>query len=450
MSVIGNSITLGGGGNPVADEDDVIFIDYDGTIRYSYSAEEFLSLTELPPNPTHDGLTAEGWNWTFEEATAFVAKWRQVTIGQCYITTDGSTKFFIYIPTDDFLDFPLLFKVAGSGAVITIDWGDGTTPDTFAPSSSSYTPTHRYAEHGHYVISIFVPSGLSFQAAPGDNTQVVPTWPYKTMVYHVRFGRRWDGDVNHVFNGVGLSSYTTPLNPDYSLYARYAFMGDDVLPCIILPRGHASYGQGTFYNQPAVKYIAAPGNGFNWFTMANTYNSFINLRRLSIKTDGSVTTGFLYAYRLQRLAIEGATSGNITYGGFTTIYSLLEFVFPYVTTVNNNSFTKAYSLKRLFFRQETPPSFSGSSIFTDLYAGCTVIVPYTSLAAYLIATNYPSPITYTYLGHATYDIGASLPAQDGSEAYNVTWYASIEDARSGTNAITTGNGKEVYCTYATV
>lgn len=77
-------------------------------------------------------------------------------------------------------------------------------------------------------------------------------------------------------------------------------------------------------------------------------------------------------------------------------------------------------------------------------------VPYGSLAAYLTATNYPSTSTYTYLGFATYTSGDTLPAQDSTEAYNVTWYATKDDALSGTNAITTGNGSEIYCTYAAV
>lgn len=35
----------GGGGGEIAKENDVNFIDYDGTILHSYTAEEFLALT---------------------------------------------------------------------------------------------------------------------------------------------------------------------------------------------------------------------------------------------------------------------------------------------------------------------------------------------------------------------------------------------------------------------
>lgn len=52
----------GGGGITEPEEKDVDFIDYDGTLLYSYSADEFLEMTELPPNPSHDGLVAQGWN----------------------------------------------------------------------------------------------------------------------------------------------------------------------------------------------------------------------------------------------------------------------------------------------------------------------------------------------------------------------------------------------------
>lgn len=46
--------------NAEAEENDVIFIDYDGTIRYSYSAQDFLALTAMPANPTHPGLISQG------------------------------------------------------------------------------------------------------------------------------------------------------------------------------------------------------------------------------------------------------------------------------------------------------------------------------------------------------------------------------------------------------
>ena len=39
---------------------DVNFYDYDGTVVYSYTKEEFLEMAELPANPAHARLSAQG------------------------------------------------------------------------------------------------------------------------------------------------------------------------------------------------------------------------------------------------------------------------------------------------------------------------------------------------------------------------------------------------------
>ena len=77
-------------------------------------------------------------------------------------------------------------------------------------------------------------------------------------------------------------------------------------------------------------------------------------------------------------------------------------------------------------------------------------VPFSALADYLAATNYPSPATYTYIGFATYESGEALPTQDSTQAYDVVWYASKADAIEQTNPITQGNGAEIYCRYTVI
>ena len=42
----------------------VYFIDYDGTVLHDYTETEAQALESLPANPTHAGLTSQGWNWT--------------------------------------------------------------------------------------------------------------------------------------------------------------------------------------------------------------------------------------------------------------------------------------------------------------------------------------------------------------------------------------------------
>ena len=55
-------------GSSGVEEKDVNFYDYDGTCVASYTAADFASLDALPANPSHDGLTAQGWTWSLSDA----------------------------------------------------------------------------------------------------------------------------------------------------------------------------------------------------------------------------------------------------------------------------------------------------------------------------------------------------------------------------------------------
>ncbi|MBO7275414.1 MAG: hypothetical protein J6V15_03465, partial [Clostridia bacterium] len=68
-SAVTVNVPTGGESQPV---NDVNFRDYDGTIVASYSAADFAELAALPENPTHDGLTAQGWNWALSDAKTYV------------------------------------------------------------------------------------------------------------------------------------------------------------------------------------------------------------------------------------------------------------------------------------------------------------------------------------------------------------------------------------------
>ena len=153
---------------------------------------------------------------------------------------------------------------------------------------------------------------------------------------------------------------------------------------------------------------------------------------------------------------------SVTYGGTTyTVVGIGERAFQYceslyeVTIVNPNvtiganAFANCYSMGTLRF-EGSAPTVANSNAFTYLPTSCLIFVPYSGLSGYLGGSNYPSTATYIYLGFATYTSGNTLPAQDSTSAYNVTWYASVADAKAGTNPITQGNGNEVYCTWAAV
>ena len=127
-------------------EKDVNFYDYDGTLLYSYTAQEFLALTELPAMPTHTGLTVN-WNWSLSNAKTYVTDWGKLDIGiYAYIT--NVRKITLDIPKDNF-SFYVNIGSYTTGTP-TIDWGDGTS-DTVTASSS--TP-HTYTTKGIYTMTL--------------------------------------------------------------------------------------------------------------------------------------------------------------------------------------------------------------------------------------------------------------------------------------------------------
>jgi len=150
ISYNGNDFELVGGANA----DNVRFIDYDGTIFKSFSREDFLELTEMPENPTHAGLVAQGWNWSLANAQDYVNDYGILDIGQMYTTDDGATRLYVDL-TEFALGVGITFVVNGTA---NINWGDETT-DTLTSSGSAVSKTHTYASAGSYVISIIVPEG---------------------------------------------------------------------------------------------------------------------------------------------------------------------------------------------------------------------------------------------------------------------------------------------------
>jgi hypothetical protein len=121
-----------------------------------------------------------------------------------------------------------------------------------------------------------------------------------------------------------------------------------------------------------------------------------------------------------------------------------------VKWIQNNAFASCTALKKVSFGSTTPPTVGNSNAFANINGNCVFLIPYNGLAAYLSATNYPSPDTYVYYGWNYSTDGETLPTQDATQAYNVTWYATEGDALAETNPITVGNGKAIYCRYTAV
>lgn len=145
------------------EESDINFWDYDGTLLYAWTLAELAGKTELPPLPSRDGLICQGWNWTLADIKD---AGRELDIGALYITDDGKTRLYVDVDTETWDDFVLNYWQSNRNAT-TVDWGDGTTPESKA-QFSYIEHRHTYATSGSYVITMSVREGTTMWLGNGS------------------------------------------------------------------------------------------------------------------------------------------------------------------------------------------------------------------------------------------------------------------------------------------
>lgn len=427
------SLCYTGGENPEAEEDDVLLIDYDGTIRYSYSEEAFLGLTALPPNPRHPGLIAQGWNWTLADAQAYVRKSGELVIGQMYTTLDGKTHGWMML-SENMLYVKIGFGLNGTAVV---DFCDGSEPVTLTDNrlNRASFAAHRYASPGRKTFTITVTAGFATLMRDGNNRQLLccagqdaASPAVGSALTRLALGRN-----------MGLGD-----NP-------YCLAGLSRLETLSMPRGAfgsaaSSPAAASFYDC-GLRAAVIPEGGGTAFSSADL--RYTPLLYVSVPKQFKAGGNYFNqgAYNLRRFCLTNSDGviGNYAFSGEKSLSRL--YIPESVEEIKTYGCSSLSSLQKLSFAPASPPTASASTCFYELPTGCLLYVPAGSLAAYLTATNYPNPADYTYIGYAAYETDAALPAADPSGSYALTWYAAEKDAVARQNAITQGNGKRIYCRY---
>ena len=238
--------TRGGGASTSSKPNDVTFIDYDGTILYSYSLEEAQALTDLPTIPSHDGLVCQGWNWTLE---AIKALNRPVTVGAMYITDNGATRLRIRIATVGRMTVPLYIGQTVANGV-SIDWGDESAAETLAGTGEVNT-SHTYAEPGDYIISLMPQDGctLSFGNRSIEYTDNV----YCNMLQDISIGKNVTSIGDNAFSSCfSLVSITIPAG--VTSIGNNAFYNCYSLASVAIPAGVTSIGNYAFSDCYGMRY----------------------------------------------------------------------------------------------------------------------------------------------------------------------------------------------------
>lgn len=191
LSSVAVTVNVSSGSTASILSNDITFYDYDGTIVEAWSLEELPSKTMLPDVPFHQGLSSIEWNWTLDELKAAAG---HIDVGAMYTTDDGTTRVYVHIEKE--LRNPILGCCPNG--IVTVDWGDGTTPDTLTGDSvliTKYTPIHNYSEPGDYVITLTVDGTVGFNGTSSGSNILCATEnnesinsSYCSMVQKIEFG----------------------------------------------------------------------------------------------------------------------------------------------------------------------------------------------------------------------------------------------------------------------
>lgn len=459
-----NSITVNvpsGGGS--VEEKDVNFYDYDGTCVYSYTAQEFLQLTEMPANPdrTSEGLTAQGWNWSFADAVDYVTDFGVLEVGQMYVTTDGKTRITILINSSNYT----IYLNFGSNVTGIIDWGDGSEKEAY-----SIYKSHTYVKPNFYTITMEVTSGQcrfsgstdghsltseSFQARANcilssNSVSFNNSIPYK--IYDIKLGNNvilYD----FAFCSTRITNVNMPNNVQEGRTSGW-FFNCPFLKIAIIPTSITSIGaffignnsqstpMHTKLSLPNTITSMNPGNSsyrnflikFNEnfsltipksvTSLASTFGGYrITLKNFSIpanislydSSNNSINTVSLngtgvsyictdsnqYVFYCTNTKIEELPA-NIP-STITTMYqlsncpNLKSLIIPSNITDLVDNMVYQDYALEYIKFEGTTPPTATSSTFNTLLASCIIYVPTGTLTAYTTASNYPDPNTYTYI-----------------------------------------------------
>lgn len=415
----------GGTSEPVDINDPVRFFDYDGTLLHSYSASDFQAMTAMPANPSHTGLTAQGWNWTLADAKAQVTAMGVCDIGQMYVTDDGKTRIYVHMEEGRFAPY---LAVCPNGTVI-IDWGDNSATDTLTGTSigARKNVQHTYASAGDYVITITATSGtFGFYGASGyyilskqtGSNQYVSR-VYTNSIIKIELGTGVGSIGNRSFDNChSLETITIPNS--IARIGQYAFNCCYSLKNIVIPSGVKIIDMDAFYQCASLQNAELP-NSLNTLS-SSVFKNCYSLLSIAIPNNVTNLSTYCFNYCLSltsvvlpsalatvsdnifnscfslRDAVLPSNATSVASSAFTVCYSLVAIQIPSnITSIESKAFNNCYGLAEIHFKSTTPPTVASSNAFTNLPTDCKIYVPTGTLSAYKSATNYPSSSTYTYV-----------------------------------------------------
>ena len=309
------------------------FIDYDGTLLYSYTDEELDALTALPAGPDHtgDNLTFQSWNWSLADLKAWDrTRPDRPIVGANLITTDG--KSYLYLDTP-YYGATLSFSTYGT--LNSVDWGDGTV-DT--------NKSHVYTNPGQYVIVIDMGENSHFYFGYGDPSKSTN----KQWIKRIKLGNIY-------------------------IIESYAFTELRSLESITIPINVKAIRGSAFYFCKSLKSFSIPNgikgdSGLNGIEN-NMFGNCFSLKSISIPNGIKDIrySIFTYCYSLQSITIPNGVT-TIQSNMFRNCNSLQSITIPNsVTTIQASVFQECFSLQSISI-PDSVTKIEGNNIFSNCYA----------------------------------------------------------------------------------
>lgn len=446
--------TGGGTGGGVVEEKQIIFIDYDGTLLYSYTPEEVLALTELPSHTSTDELLIfDGWNWTLEELKEEInligldfMQHHKMAVGATYRTIDGATYYLVDITADDESQRTITVRIkVGRDEPVTIDWGDGSEPDTLTTTSSygsDIAKSHTFAK-GSYAIKIDCAEGHDYSTGyEGFGVYVNYNAIRSSTLKKVHFGDRlWSIPRTAFTNCYNLTAVSFPNRSIRFVESGFVESCPSLKALVFgkanyLPENTAKFcgGLETISIPPRVKGVGTPytGSSSAYFVQGCPnlaiahipvgtsidgafYDClFLESAYISKVRDALSIGAFTSCKKLNHIKIADGVASIMKYC-FSNNYSLSNVSIPStVTTLKSNCFDYCGALKKIkipksvasieasaFYycgslvevdmtEHESVPTLASTNVFTNTNSALKILVPASLYDEWIAATNWSS------------------------------------------------------------
>ena len=312
--------------------------------------------------------------------------------------TDGKTHIWIEIPEDaprNRLTYYVRYTQSVSNGV-TVDWGDGTGPQTFTGTSAA-NRSHTYAQGGHYEITLEVTSG-TIKFAGSSSASIYGTTTGLGYSRSASIRRIFFGSGIAASNGIGAyAACDCPLLERVTLpngitaIGAHAFRSCELLKDVKIPTSVTQIGDSAFSTCKNLQSVTIPDSVttiaslFSWCTALET--AYLPSGLTSIPS-----TFFSNCYALKSISIPDSVT-TISISAFSSCRRLSRVTIPSgVTNIATMAFQNCYGMSEYHLKPTTPPSLASTNVFFSIPNDCKIYVPYSEdhsiLEAYKAATNW--------------------------------------------------------------